>query len=167
MVVDAYPQVPPKGRRHEASTNVTPSLAPSDFTIQHATRGQVRYPSALVGQARAHILTLPPSDNSSRSRENIDGSFRSDPRSRNVPQPRANKAARSHSEKVLRKHENVHPVARSRSTPIPSSRQRSRRGFWRIFGVWARVFMSKFRAWKAPTPSVSQSSEYGGYYDAY
>ncbi|OCB84402.1 hypothetical protein A7U60_g8386 [Sanghuangporus baumii] len=168
---DTYPQVPPKARRHEVNTNGSsvPSDRPADFAIQHATRGQVRYPSAPVGQAKAHILMLPPSSNSSRSRtgDNMDGSFGTNPRSRNGQQPRAKKAARSHSEKVFRKNDNVHPLARSRSTPIPSSRQRSRRGFWRIFGLWARVFMSKFRTWRSPTPSPSQSSEYGGYYDVY
>ncbi|KAL5488093.1 hypothetical protein ACEPAI_6201 [Sanghuangporus weigelae] len=168
---DTYPQVPPKARRHEANTNGSsvPDDRPSDFAIQHATRGQVRYPSAPVGQAKAHILMLPPSSNNSRSRigDNMDGSFGTNARSRNGQQPRAKKAARSHSEKVLRKNDNVHPLARSRSTPIPSSRQRSRRGFWRIFGLWARVFMSKFRTWRSPTPSPSQSSEYGGYYDVY
>ncbi|KAL5508292.1 hypothetical protein ACEPAH_5911 [Sanghuangporus vaninii] len=168
---DTYPQVPPKARRHEVNTNGSsiPSDRPSDFAIQHATRGQVRYPSAPVGQAKAHILMLPPSSNNSRSRtgDNMDGSFGTNPRSRNGQQLRAKKAARSHSEKVFRKNDNVHPLARSRSTPIPSSRQRSRRGFWRIFGLWARVFMSKFRTWRTPTPSPSQSSEYGGYYDVY
>ncbi|EJD01115.1 uncharacterized protein FOMMEDRAFT_158250 [Fomitiporia mediterranea MF3/22] len=164
---DAYPQVPPKGRRPEGHTRgFTTSDRQADYTIQHATRGQVRYPSAPVGEAKAHTLMLPPSSNSSRSRvaDRKESSPSPNLRSRRGPQPHATKAARSHSEKVFRNKSKVHPVARSRSTPIPSSRQRGRRSFWQIFGLWARVFMAKFKTWASPSPSPSQSREYGPYY---
>ncbi|THH11492.1 hypothetical protein EW145_g617 [Phellinidium pouzarii] len=152
------PPAPPKSQRHDVIAQ-EPSLGHDqypDFTIQHASRG--RYTSAPIGQARAHTLTLPSA--SSRSRATHTHGHRTErspsttSRSRRTQQPHATKAARSLSEKVPVNKNNVQPLARSKSSPLPSSRHHQRRGFWRLFGLWARVFMSKFKTWTSPSPSI-------------
>ncbi|KAH8113245.1 hypothetical protein DFH11DRAFT_328068 [Phellopilus nigrolimitatus] len=160
-----YPPVPPKARRSDVNHRGPPSgdeLGP-DFSIQRATRG--RYPSTPLGQARAHTLTLPPPSGSSRGAQSnrAERAPNATPRARRMHQPHATKAARSTSEKVVRNNI-VQPVARSKSSPLPSSRNRQRKGFWGLVGLWARVFMSKFRTLASPSPSPTQSSTQGGYY---
>ncbi|KAI5124932.1 hypothetical protein M0805_007359 [Coniferiporia weirii] len=147
------PQVPPKSKRSDVivhEPHVGRESYP-DFTVHRAQRG--RYPSAPIGQAKAHTLTLPPNSDRSRTQHgrHIEMSPGAELRPRRT-QHHAAKAARSLSEKVERNN-NVQPMTRSKSTPVPSARLRQRRGLWSIFGLWARVFVAKFKTWTSPSPS--------------
>ena len=176
-IPDEEPAVPPKSR---PQTPMSPDLSPStdrlpDFVIQQATRVPYRYPSAPIEMSKAHTLTLPSASNvSERRRPPYDVSGRSQhedhqhSRSRRLERNRTganpSRAARSHSEKIA--HNGGRPMARSRSTPLPSgSRGRSKRGFWQTVGLWARVVVSKLRTWS--TPSSPVGSPYNRYHHDY
>ena len=132
----------------------------TDVAIQRATKG---YPSKVIGQSRAQTMNLPPTPRPSRRRDRSESGSRSGSRRRahrhhRDGRPYAKKATRSLSEKVVRNSAVV--VARSRSSPVPASRQRQKRkGFWGQFGVWARIMMSKFRNWTTSVPSYTSSIE--------
>ena len=127
----------------------------SDVTIQHATKG---YRSKPIGPSRAHTLVLPPSNSGVRGHNKghrNDTHSRSSQSAHRARQAHAKRAMRSMSEKVVRD-SYTEPISRSRSSPLPSSRQRPRKGFWKIFGIWVKLFM-KFKTWKSPTSSPEPS----------
>ena len=176
-IPDEEPAVPPKS---PPQTPISPSLERlPEFVVQHATRGPVRYPSAPIGESRAHTLTLPPSSVNEPPRRPTVSYSSARPQNETLQRSRskrlerrdragtgmsASKAARSQSEKVA--NNGARPMARSRSTPLPhASRSRSRKGFWQIVGLWARVVVSKLKTWSASASQPSSSPTFRRYDD--
>lgn len=128
----------------------------AEAQISYVTRKGL--PSSPVGHTRAHTLTFPENHGNKRERRYQDrDAYSSSTRSRrtartadthtersgrmHVPQS----ARRSISEKPVRS--KVYPIERSRSTPTPYVRTKTKRGFWRSLGLWAKIVMSRFRGW--------------------